>query len=83
MMVELTAMHTLWYREHNRIANELLKLNPGLRDELLYQEARKILVGELQHMTYNEFLPLLLGTFFFVTIIEQNVTFMQNCVPLP
>lgn len=61
MMVELTAMHTLWYREHNRIANELHKLNPQYRDEMLFQEARKILIGELQHITYNEFLPLLLG----------------------
>lgn len=60
-MVELAAMHTLWYREHNRIASELHKLNPQLNDEILYQEARRILIAELQHITYNEFLPLLLG----------------------
>lgn len=61
MLVELMAMHTLWYREHNRIAEELHKINPQWSDETLFQEARKILIGELQHITYNEFLPVLLG----------------------
>ncbi|GBM16293.1 Peroxidasin [Araneus ventricosus] len=61
MLVELTAMHTLWYREHNRIAEELHNINPQWTDETLFQEARRILIGELQHITYSEFLPLLLG----------------------
>ncbi|GFR28163.1 peroxidasin [Trichonephila clavata] len=61
MLVELMAMHTLWYREHNRIAEELHEINPQWSDETLFQEARKILIAELQHITYNEFLPVLLG----------------------
>ncbi|KAG8198031.1 hypothetical protein JTE90_001869 [Oedothorax gibbosus] len=61
MLVELTAMHTLWYREHNKLAEELQRINPKWTDETLFQEARRILIAELQYITFKEFLPLLLG----------------------
>lgn len=59
--VGLTAMHTLWVREHNRIAEQLADENPNANDEQLYQRARAIVIGEMQAVTYNEFLPALLG----------------------
>ena len=54
--------HTVWVREHNRLAKELSYLNPHWDDERLYQEARKIVIAENQHVTYNEWLPLVLGS---------------------
>ena len=44
----LTAYHTVWVREHNRLAKELYYLNPHWDDERLYQEARKIVIAEMQ-----------------------------------
>jgi len=57
----LTAMHTLFVREHNHQADEYKKLNPSASDEETYQFARMIVVAEMQAITYREFLPILLG----------------------
>nr|ARK19845.1 peroxidase-like protein [Ampulex compressa] len=58
---QLTALHTVWVREHNRLAEGLAKAYPELLDEELYQEARRRVIAEIQHITYHEFLPALLG----------------------
>ncbi|XP_042210054.1 chorion peroxidase-like [Homarus americanus] len=54
MLVVVTAV---WAREHNRLAKILAKLNAHWNDERIFQEAKRILVGELQQVTYNEYLP--------------------------
>ena len=59
--IELTAMQTLFAREHNRLAEQIAHAHPELSDEAIYQQARKIVIAELQAITYNEFLPALLG----------------------
>lgn len=57
----LTAMHTLFVREHNRLAGILAVVDPTADDEKLYQITRKIVCAEIQSITYREFLPALLG----------------------
>jgi hypothetical protein len=59
--VGLTAMHTLFVREHNRLADELAARRPGMRGEKIYQRARRLVGAQMQVITYHEFLPALLG----------------------
>ncbi|RWS27512.1 peroxidase-like protein [Leptotrombidium deliense] len=57
----LTIMHLLWIREHNRIADFFSLHNPHWDDDTIYQETRRIVAAEVQHITFNEFLPIVLG----------------------
>ncbi|XP_025017550.1 chorion peroxidase isoform X2 [Tetranychus urticae] len=57
----LTTLHMLFLREHNRLADKLSYLNPSWNDETIYQEARRILAAVIQHITYNEWMPLIIG----------------------
>ena len=52
----------MFAREHNRIATKLSALNPTWSDETVYQETRKVIIALFQHITYSEYVPLLLGT---------------------
>ncbi|MBO0883356.1 MAG: peroxidase family protein, partial [Mycobacterium sp.] len=52
--IALTATHTLFAREHNRIVS---LLPSSLSAEDRFQIARRIVIAEQQYITYNEFLP--------------------------
>ncbi|HQR08137.1 MAG TPA: peroxidase family protein [Gemmatales bacterium] len=58
---ELTSLQTLFVREHNRLASQIAANTPGLSDEQIYQQARRLVIGEIEAITINEFLPALLG----------------------
>jgi hypothetical protein len=52
--IALTALHTLFAREHNRIVSLL----PGyLSPEEKFQVARRVVGAELEYITYTQFLP--------------------------
>ena len=59
--VGLTAMHTLFVREHNRIAARYVIIRPEYNDEQIYLRARRLVVAQMQAITVNEFLPALMG----------------------
>ncbi|MGF1601065.1 MAG: peroxidase family protein [Thermosynechococcaceae cyanobacterium] len=78
--IGLTSVHTLFVREHNRIADGiaqriengdglvLQKLNTFLTDhpdanegDFIYESTRKLIGAKIQMITYQEFLPLMLG----------------------
>ncbi|KAI8430939.1 hypothetical protein MSG28_001055 [Choristoneura fumiferana] len=59
--IGLAAMHTIWMREHNRLALQLKSLNSFWDGEKVYQEARKIVGAQIQMITYYHWLPLILG----------------------
>ncbi len=57
----LTAMHTLFLREHNRRAGELRARHPDWTGDDVYEHARLFVGALMQVITYREFLPALLG----------------------
>ncbi|XP_004436492.1 PREDICTED: thyroid peroxidase [Ceratotherium simum simum] len=57
----LAAVHTLWLREHNRLAAALKALNAHWSADTAYQEARKVVGALHQIITMRDYVPRILG----------------------
>ena len=105
----LTAMHTLFLHEHNRIVDALKVLWEGeaktkdlsanVREDFIFQVrilfgkllnliqstifqlARKLVGAELQRITYQEFLPVVLGKKALGNLAAKDTEYDQNVDP--
>ncbi|AFY57212.1 heme peroxidase family protein,Calx-beta domain-containing protein,putative calcium-binding protein [Rivularia sp. PCC 7116] len=89
--VGLTAAHTLFVREHNSIAEDIARriaagdsdiLNllehSGLsKNDFIYESARKVIGAQIQQITYNDYLPLLIGK----NLVENYSGYKPNVDP--
>jgi peroxidase len=57
----LQSMHTIWFREHNRIAALVKNANPILNDDVIYLESRRLVGAQMQKIVFGDFLPIVLG----------------------
>lgn len=57
----MSIVNLIWIRWHNLIADILNTNNPNMSDEINYLESRKITVAVMQHIVFDEWIPLLLG----------------------
>ena len=57
----LAGVHTLFLREHNRIAMALSSLNPSWSDDTLFYETRRIIQAVYQHIIYSDWIPATIG----------------------
>lgn len=64
----LLSIHTLFAKEHNRVCRLLqhwlrrTRRVKFITDEWLYNNARLIVIAELQSITFNEFVPAMIGS---------------------
>ena len=57
--IGLVGLHTVFMRLHNIYAKQLKNLNGHWKDEKIFQETRKIIIGIMQNIVYNEYVPTL------------------------
>ncbi|XP_070820449.1 eosinophil peroxidase-like [Chaetodon trifascialis] len=79
--IGLTSLHTLMLREHNRLARALAKLNPLWGGERLYQEARKIMGGYFQVLTFRDYLLHIVGPDFVAKQLSTYPGYDENVDP--
>lgn len=60
-IISLTALHTVFTRQHNRVAAELARLHPGCEADVIFHKSKLVVQAIYQHVVYHEWLPLLVG----------------------
>ncbi|KAL7873060.1 hypothetical protein AOLI_G00121310 [Acnodon oligacanthus] len=80
-ILPLAALHTVWLREHNRIATQLKQLNAHWSSETTYQETRKIIGALHQIITMRDYIPKVLGKEAFDQIIGRYEGYDETINP--
>ena len=57
----LITMHTIWMREHNRVAALIRQFNSQFSPSKVFLTAREIISAQIQKITYKDYLPILIG----------------------
>lgn len=77
----LTAIHTIFLREHNRLVEGLRGVNPHWDADLLFENTRRIVAAQFTHIIYNEFLPRLLSwnavNLYGLKLLPSGIYFIQ------
>ncbi|QQP38640.1 Peroxidasin -like protein, partial [Caligus rogercresseyi] len=60
-MPGLATMHSLFVREHNRIAKAMSSAFPNMEHETVFQETRRIVGAEMQNVVYGQYLRAILN----------------------
>ncbi|XP_072266195.1 thyroid peroxidase [Pyxicephalus adspersus] len=80
-VISLAAIHTLWVREHNRLAKALKNLNPHWSSETTYQEARKIVGALHQIITVRDYITKIIGSSAFDQYVGKYQGYDENTDP--
>ena len=79
-VISITVMHTMWMREHNRIAKELENMTSWSADEI-FSVTRDIVAAEIEKITYKDFLPYILGRTTFDELIGNYTAYNPEVDP--
>ncbi len=59
--IALTSIHTIWVREHNYQVDRIRDSHHDWSEQEIFEAARVVVEAEIQHVVYDEWLPLLIG----------------------
>lgn len=68
----LALTYSLFFRLHNMVARNLQAVNPHWTDDQLFFESRRITIAIYQHIIYWEWLPVVMGRYYFFLITFFN-----------
>ncbi|KAG1650760.1 Peroxidasin [Nymphon striatum] len=75
---DLTVIHTIFMREHNKIAEKVKAARPSWNGDRIFLETRKIMAAIFQNIVYQEYLPAILGKKYVAGDPNLNLNVHQN-----
>lgn len=69
---QLALVHSVVYRFHNKVAEQLAAVNKKWNDNKLFFESRRIVIAIYQKIIYEEWLPLFIGLLLLIIFLVEN-----------